>query len=421
MQVILSALGSYGDVHPFVGLGSILRSRGHDVAIIANPYFQSLIERFDLEHIPLLDREDYERLTDDSRVWQRFTGPQIVLRECARSARAIYHIVSQRYRPGETVFGAHGLDMGSRVAQEKHGIPLASIHLAPLAIRSNLAVPRYPGMLTHPAVPTWLVKLQHWLVDRLVIDRILSRSINGLRSEVGLQQPVSRFLNRWWYSPDLVLCLFPEWFAPRQADWPPNCQLAGFPLWDESNDTFLAPEVESFLASGDPPVVFTPGSAMRFGRDFFATACEACHRSDLRGILLTRYPEQLPSHLPSTVRHFEYVPFSRLLPRSAAVVHHGGIGSTSQGLAAGVPQLIYAMNFDQPDNGARLEKLGVGAILPPRRFTSPAVAATLRRLVDDVAIRQRCRQYATRCDGDRALTEAAAAMERLLSREGQSS
>src|SRR5262249_32355180 len=151
--------------------------------------------------------------------------------------------------------------------------------------------------------------------------------------------------------------LFPEWFGPPQPDWPPNVTMTSFPLFDERGLAELPTDVETFLAAGTPPIVFTPGSAMKQGRAFFTTAVEACVRLGRRGVLLTRFGEQVPPSWPEGIRHFEYVPFSQVFPRAAAVVHHGGIGTTSQCLAAGVPQLIMHMAHDQPDNAARILKL----------------------------------------------------------------
>src|SRR5207244_3369926 len=116
-----------------------------------------------------------------------------------------------------------------------------------------------------------------------------------------------RLLDTWWHSPDRVVCLFPDFFAAPQPDWPPNTVLTNFPLWDEAETREVPPELEQFLAAGPPPIVFTPGSAMRQGRDFFAAAVDACGRLERHGLLLTPYREQLPEPLPSGVGHFDYV------------------------------------------------------------------------------------------------------------------
>jgi UDP:flavonoid glycosyltransferase YjiC (YdhE family) len=98
---------------------------------------------------------------------------------------------------------------------------------------------------------------------------------------------------------------------------------------------------------------------------------DACRRLGRRGLLLSRYRDQLPADLPPGVRHFDYVPLSRVLPRAAALVSHGGIGTLSQALAAGIPQLIMPLGFDQFDNAARLGRLGVAATLTPRPSVAP--------------------------------------------------
>ena len=99
-----------------------------------------------------------------------------------------------------------------------------------------------------------------------------------------------------------------------------------------------------FLAPyGDPPVVLVAGSGNRQATRFFSAAVEACHRLGCRGMLLTRYAEQCPQRLPPGVRHFDYAPLSHVLPRPAALVHHGGIGTAAQGLASGRPQLVMPM------------------------------------------------------------------------------
>ncbi len=96
----------------------------------------------------------------------------------------------------------------------------------------------------------------------------------------------------------------------------------------------------------------------------------------------------------AVVRAFNYVPFSKVLPRAAALVHHGGIGTTAQALAAGVPQLVVPFAHDQPDNAARVRRLGVGDFLLPRRYRVGVVLQSLRRLLASSTVRENCRRRA---------------------------
>jgi UDP:flavonoid glycosyltransferase YjiC (YdhE family) len=109
--------------------------------------------------------------------------------------------------------------------------------------------------------------------------------------------------------------------------------------------------------------------------------------------------------------HADYVPFSQVLPRAAAIVHHGGVGTTSQGLRAGIPQLLMPMAHDQPDNAARLVRLGVGDWLAPAKFSGQAVAARLQALLESAAVRASCRDVASRFQGIEPFDQACHVIE----------
>jgi UDP:flavonoid glycosyltransferase YjiC (YdhE family) len=173
----------------------------------------------------------------------------------------------------------------------------------------------------------------------------------------------------------------------------------------------LRDEVQDFLAAGPPPIAFSPGSANRAAHSFFAAAVDACDRLGQRGILLTKYDDQLPACLPPTV--FGFVPLSKLLPRTAALVHHGGIGSCAQGLAAGIPQLVQPMSYDQFDNSRRLIRLGVAGEVSVQEFSGRAVANALAPLLDSPTVAACCDELAAQCNGSVALAAACDALEQL--------
>jgi UDP:flavonoid glycosyltransferase YjiC (YdhE family) len=133
-----------------------------------------------------------------------------------------------------------------------------------------------------------------------------------------------------------------------------------------------------------------------WGRDFFVAAAGACERLGMRGIFVTPFREQIEFSLGKTIRHFDRAPFSKVFPRCAAVVHHGGIGTCAQGFAAGVPQLVMPMAHDQPDNAQRLKRLGVGDYLLPGRFTADAVSARLESLLSSENTRKACLEVKSR-------------------------
>jgi UDP:flavonoid glycosyltransferase YjiC (YdhE family) len=411
---ILTAIGSYGDVHPIVGLATALAARGHRVKLITNPYFADVVTGAGIDFVPVSTRDEYVRLSQHPDLWHPIKGPALALKEAAGGlARPLYELAMILHESGDTVFCSHPLDLGTRVAGEKLQAPVVSIDLSPSMLWSIYDSPRLKGALTGPRVPKWIKRLQVWMSDSVFVRPILGPPINGLRREIGLP-PVKRFFSQWMHATELTLGLFPEWFATRQPDWPPNVRLVGFPLWDANEETALAPELQEFLQQGEPPLAFSPGSANHAARPFFKAAVDACRRLGRRGILLTKYGAQLPERLPEGVRHFGFVPLSRLLPHMAAVVHHGGIGSCAQALAAGVPQLVQPMSFDQFDNSRRLARLGVAEELSVRRFRGPAVAEALDRLLSSAEVRVHCRASAEKCDGVLARSVACDAVERLI-------
>ena len=175
----------------------------------------------------------------------------------------------------------------------------------------------------------------------------------------------------------------------------------------------LTTEVSQFLEAGDPPIVFAPGSAMTQGGWFFEAAIEACQRLGRRGMLCTKYPEQLPENLPAGVQHFGFVPFSQILPKAAALVHHGGIGTCAQGLAAGVPQLVMPLAYDQLDNACRLIRLGVAKKISRSKFRGSTVAAALEELLASASTHESAARCAQQTDAEQALAESCVALERL--------
>ena len=409
----ITALGSYGDVHPMVGLGAALAARGHRVQIITNPYFEEVVRGAGLEMLPIGTREDYIRLSQHPDLWHPIRGPRLVLSQgSAGLLRPLYELLTSQFVPGETVFCAHAMDLASRVAGEKFGAPVASIDFAPAMLWTLHDTPRLKGALLGPGVPKWLKHFQIRAGDVLFAQPLLGRELNRVRRELGLA-PARRLFSQWLHATDLILGLFPEWFGPLQPDWPPNTRTVGFPLWDSHEDVRLSDEVNAFLAAGSPPIAFSPGSANREAQQFFEAAVEACERLGRRGILLTKYADQVPARLPDSVRHFGFVPLSKLLPHTAALVHHGGIGNCAQGLAAGVPHLVRPMSYDQFDNSRRLVGLGVAKEISMRHFRGAAVAAALDSLLQSPAVAARCRELSARCDGPAALAAACDALEHL--------
>lgn len=413
LNVLLPALGSAGDVHPFIGLGLALRARGHRVTIMASPVFQRLIEQFRLKFLAIGTIEGAQRMIADPNLWHPRKGFTVVARGAMIPAIPEVYRLIEKHAGADTVVAASTLCLGARIAQEKLGVPTATIHLQPGVVRSLIDQGMAGNIRISASQPMWFKRAFFRLADWALIDRELQRPLNGFRASLGLPA-VARVMHRWIHSPQCVIAFFPEWFAKPQDDWPPNTHAVGFPLWDGGGGpTRLSAGAETFLADGPAPVVFTPGSAGSTMHRFFAESVEALRQLKVRAMLVTNFPGQVPTKLPDNVRTFGYLPFSDLLPRAAMLVHHGGVGTTAQAIKAGVPQLVVPKAHDQFDNAWRIENLGLGRTIVDARYRSGRVAAAIREMLADEELKTRCRDSAPRVDSTASLTRACELIEGL--------
>ncbi len=413
-HAVLATYGSSGDVHPFLGLGLRLRQRGWRVTLVTNPKYDTLARQHGLDFHGVGDEGVFDSFVNNPDIWHPRRAAKVIFSAMAGATRETHAALVDCAADADLVL-ASTLAVGARVFQETHDRPTVTMHLAPTALRSRLEPTVLPGLPPLQMLPKSVlpIVLKHFWngADRFVLDPLLG-GINDFRQELGLT-PVTGLTDAWWNSPTRILGAWPSWFGQDPGDWPAQLRLTGFPQYDERETADLPADVAAFLDEGDPPIAFTPGSAMKFGQRFFATAAEACRRLEIRGLLLTRHAEQIPPNLPAGVRHVAFAPFSQLLPRCRAIVHHGGIGTMAQGFAAGLPQLIMPMAHDQLDNAFRLRRLGCGDSLKPRQFTPRRVTNRLGHLLSNDTVAAACRTYAGRLQTDDGLDVACDKLERV--------
>ena len=410
--MLLPTLGSSGDVHPFIALGTALRARGHRATILTNPYFQDLIEAQGLEFLPVGRIEDVDSAIADPDLWHARRGFEVVARRVILPAIVeIYRLVESR-ADSDTVIAASSISLGARIAQEKLGVRAASVHLQPTVIRSYVEQGMFGNVRISKSQPMWFKRAFFRLIDWAAIDRVIKRPLNEFRASLGLA-PIDRVLDRWLHSPQCVIAFFPAWFAPPQSDWPPNTHQVGFPLWDGTGTVDAECGLREYLEGGAPPVLFTPGSAASTMQRYFRESVEAVRRLGVRAMLVTNFPEQLPRDLPSGMKAFGYVPFSDVLPHAALMVYHGGIGTLAQTIKAGIPHLVVPSAHDQFDNGWRIGQLGLGRCVPQTRYSAARAAREIDAILHDTRMRERCREWAARMDSSAALARACDLIETL--------
>jgi rhamnosyltransferase subunit B len=410
MHLIVTAIGSAGDINPLLMIAAEIRSRGHDVDFIANAYFERKIRDAGLSFLALGTVEDYQRAVDDPEMWEPEKGFQAVWRTLREALPLNLDLIESRLRQDTVLIGST-LAFASRIAQEKHGTRGSTIHLAPSCVISGHEPMAMPGISWLPKMPLVFRQWMMSTIDSFWLDGICKQDLNDFRAQHGLS-PIKSVMKTWMHSPDQVICAFPEWYAKPQPDWPPHTVMTGFPVYDRPEDQSLTPELEQFLQSGEAPLVFTAGSAMAHAKAHFRTAVEATKLAGMRAVLVSAYPDQIPASLPSNILYVPYAPFAVLFPRAAVVQHHGGIGTSAQCLAAGVPHLVSPFAHDQFDNASRLRHLGVAK---ETNSLNPMVwKKSLEELAHNPNTRQACEQIKERMKLEPRATELIAmAVEKL--------
>ena len=409
LDFLLPTLGSAGDVIPVVCLGRGLVQRGHSATVVANEEFEERVQAAGLGFVPMGTRDEAQKLFADPRLWDANKGfaciAELVI---GPNVRRLYEVIAAR-RSENTVVAASPVCFGARIAQDKLCVAVATVHVQPSLLRSLVDSGRLGRMPMGPEVPRFLKAGLMALLDKYLIDKKLGPPVNLLRGELGLA-PVAGLFRSYLHSQQLVLGLFPEWFAAPQPDWPPNVYLTGF-VMDESQSVPLTPELDEFLASG-PVVLFTAGSEAKLDA-FFRESVKVTRLAGVKALFVAKHRTPVFDQLPAHVRHAAWVPFPAVFPRCAAVVHHGGIGTLAHALKAGIPQFVVPHAHDQPDNALRVERLGLGRSLYPEKYRAAPAATILKELMESTAIRQRCREYGAQIDGSAALEKACSLLESL--------
>ena len=399
---LIVTIGTAGDIHPFMQAASVLRARGRRVSFITHSYHAALVESAGLPFVGLGSDEDYLRILADPRLWDPKHGTSALMTDYRRLLGQIEEAIRGVPVAGPAIALAHPFAVpGAAIARER-GL-LRSIVAAWLA-PSNLRTCHDPLQIGPTRVPPWFPlrwRRALWrFVEKGWIDPVAVAEINAARDARGLPR-IASLLDHIATAPDLSVSLFPSWFAPTMPDWPQPFVGGDFTLFEGSQHAPFGAELNTFLAAGEAPLVFTAGTGNLHARALYACALEAVGRLGRRAIFLARDRGQLPAQLSANVLWQPYVPLAALLPHAAALVHHGGIGTCAEALRAGVPQLVTPFGFDQFDNGARLVALGVGAVAPARGLGARTLARRLEALAGSAAVRARCAEVAGQFAGRR--------------------
>ena len=415
-KILFATIGSLGDLHPCLALALELKRRGHTITIAATPFYRDKVEQYGIAFRSL--RPDFDPTSGElvAQCENIRRGPEVLLRKLILPhLHDTYADLLSAARDTDLMIAGE-LVYAAPLVAEKRNLRWASATLSPctffsahdpsvLVTMPELMLLRNAGLGVNRAV----LNLSRFMTNRWW------RPIRALRRAEGLGPGRNPLLDDK-FSPHLVLALYSRHLAQPQPDWPPQTVQPGFAFFDrphspEPTDAAL----QQFFAAEDPPIVFTQGStAVHHPGEFYSVSVEAARRIGRHALLVGADPGSIPA-APDLLA-IRYAPYSEVFPHAAVIAHQGGSGTTGQAMQAGRPMLIVPFGWDQPDNAARMERLGSSLTLPRNRYTPDRAAHALQRLITEPRFQQLANLVQKEMQAERGVASACNALEELLSR-----
>ena len=423
MRIVLSNIGTLGDINPLIALALELKRRGH-VPVMALPaVYGPRIKPLGLQFHPIRPDIDPTNNLLIEMIYDVKKGTETGLRQF------LFPVLRQTYddlldaatKPERADLLLLGeLNYAGPLVAEATGIPWASYVLAPLSFFSAFdppVLPMYPKLAradkTVPGMGRVIKRLARF------VSRKWPEPIYELRRELGLPQGPNPLFDAK-HSPFLVLALFSRVLGTEQKDWPENTLITGFCFYDaDAGNAALPEDLNKFVAEGEPPVVFTLGSAAVLAAgQFYEHSARAATELGIRAVLLIGTDPRNRPHakLPDTICAAEYAPYSALFSRAALVVHQGGVGTTAQCLRAGKPMLIMPYSHDQPDNARRMLRLKVARVISKKNYTPARVEKKLKSMLVDTGFAEQAKFVAQQLAREDGVRTACNALEELYLR-----
>ena len=417
LTITIIAPGSRGDVQPYVALGVGLKDTGHTVRILTAQDFHDLVTMYGLEF-----RDMGGNMQAVAQDMQGLLEQGNFLKILASMGKAAQQLVNQAARSGLEacqgtdliLAGPGGLFVGAALA-EKLAIPFIPAFYFPFT--PSGAFPNALAPLPRMPLPAWANRLTHRLAQQMLWQNYRAAD-NKARREI-LHLPPAPFWGPfaalekgptilYGYSPHVI---------PPPADWPGSVHVTGYWFLEPPAGWEPPAELVDFLQAGPPPVYIGFGSMVnRKPEETPHLILQALARTGQRGVLSAGWGGLQQRDLPETVMMIGAVPFGWLFPQMAAVVHHGGAGTTSIGLRAGVPAIVIPFMGDQPFWGRRVYELGVGPLpIPRRQLTAERLAAAIECATSDLSMRERALRLGERIRAEDGIGRAVETIEQFFS------
>ena len=391
IDIVIVGFGTKGDVYPLIAIARELTNRGIETLFISTNNYKNEILASGATFFCASKNDEY---TEKIRLRTKSLDPidyDHIFKKC------IVPTFGTTYRKIESIYKSNknikvirlGVNNGAHLACEKLNIPYFEVALTPIWFKSCLD-PGWPlNQFSLPIRYAIAKFLNYWNSKRHPYLRI----INDEREKVGL--PRAKSMQKLKLKkPELTFAMFPTWFGMPQGDWPKNISTLSFPMQDKINDESRN-QFDDFISKNDTPLIFTLGSEMFNCELFFKIAYKVCKNIGVSGVFINPMIDKFDLPQTETILKLKYIDFGYVFSKTKLIVHHGGIGTCAQALLAGKPQIICPLQYDQPDNGWRISKLGVGGMITKDQLTETNLSTMIKEILDSDVVRVNVSTYSS--------------------------
>ncbi len=414
-KITFAPFGSLGDLHPLLALAIEMRERGHEIKIATLEVYRERIEILGFPFFAVRPDANPEDREMARKAMDLKGGSEFVIRDLMLGNIRDSYKDLMKACEGSEILVSGEIFFASFLVAEKLNLKHITTTLAPISMFSTYESSYYPNA-------PFLYSLDFLgRPYRSFIKSLMSRVLNSwfrdykdFRKEIGLN-PDHNPLFDDKFSSLLHLVLFSKVLGNPQPDWDPKAVQTGFCFYDGHEDLGgIAQDIQEFLDAGEPPIVFTLGSAAVMDPGvFYEESIKAAKLLDRRAVLLYGLFNEKPTGLDYKRIGVDYAPYSQLFPNAACVVHQGGVGTTAQVLKAGVPHLFMPYSHDQPDNAVRCRKIGVAEIVERNKYNAQSAAQALRKILSETSYKAKAIEAKRIVDGEGGTNKACDEIERF--------
>ena len=401
MNILIPTIGTRGDVQPYIALAGGLIELGHEVTIATHPIQRALVESYDMPFAPIGPDIDlgYETAMIHENAWHWMIGFWRVMKFSFSMLEQAHDDILSLSQHTDLMIVSH-TGAGSMEA-DKLGLPAVSVTLFPQAIPVD--------------DPDQSIFLR--AIGKLAgagMGLMMERPLNKIRKQVGVKPMGPEGIT----SPILNLIPVSAHVSPPDPRWERRHRVTGYWFARRSQEWHVPAALESFIESGHPPIIISLGAMAASGEDANEAAqvtVEAIRRANVRAVIQGWRETLNHIEMPEAIFRAGSVPHDWLLPKAAAVVHHGGFGTTAAGLHAGLPSLAIPHIIDQFMWGQKIKELGVGPRpIPRKKLSAKNLAEALRQLANDESIRHKARSIGEKIRAEDGVKESCTLIENVM-------